>query len=431
MKAFSLKRSAVLAGMVGAAMLSVLLVPGTANANVSNPPHGSQPGNLTLNPTSGARTLSPTWSTTTGCPAGFQTNATLEVITDSTTSPDQQISDPVTANIATGPMSGTLTGGATMNDIFAIPLGPLGETFEFVIDCHATGGVHGQYVQSTFVTFNSDGTTWTSSPTPPAGSSGPVATTTSLVASPSTQIQGKPVVLSATVTGAGATGNVEFFNGATSLGMSPVSSGAASLTVSNLAVGANPITAQFEPTNTGLFTGSTSSVQTVTIVASSGDTGAESITVNVPLNEGVFTMTVSPNAVALSAPVLNGNIFDSTGTLSPVTVSDGRVQSKPGWSVSGQVSDFTAGGLSFSGDFLGWTPQITTPNAANDVVAGPAVPANSHPGLKEGDALANAAANKGLGTTVLGALLDLQIPNTTSPGNYSSVLTLTAVESAA
>jgi hypothetical protein len=98
--------------------------------------------------------------------------------------------------------------------------------------------------------------------------------------------------------------------------------------------------------------------------------------------------------------------------------------------VSGQVSDFTAGGHSFSGDFLGWTPQITTPNAANDVAAGPSIPANSHPGLHEGGALANAAAAKGLGTTVLGALLDLQIPNTTSPGAYSSVLTLTAVESA-
>jgi hypothetical protein len=418
------KRTAVLAGVIGAAMLAVTLVPTAAQANVSNPPKGSQPGNLTLNPTSGTFASAPTFSTSTGCPAGFQANATLEVLTDGVG--DQQISNPVIGPQTPNPFSGTLFAGLTMADVFNLPVGPLGETYEFVIDCHATAGVHGVYVQSTFVTFNTDGNTWTSSPTPPAGA---VATTTSLVATPQTVVQGGNVALTATVTGTGAAGNVEFFNGTVSLGVKPLSAGTASLTLNTLAPGDNPITAKFEPTDATKFTASTSSVVTVHVVASGGDTGTESISVNVPLSQGVFTMTVSSTAVQLTDAVNKGTFFESTGTLSDVTVSDGRVQTTPGWSVSGQVSDFSSTVGTFSGNALGWTPNIKTPNAANDVTPGPTVAPNA-PGLKTGSALATAPTPHGTGTTVLNAALDLQIPVTTKNGAYSAVLTLTAVESA-
>ena len=45
-------------------------------------------------------------------------------------------------------------------------------------------------------------------------------------------------------------------------------------------------------------------------------------------------------------------MFSSTGALSPVTVADGRQQSKPGWSVSGQVSDFASGSNTIDGNDL-------------------------------------------------------------------------------
>jgi hypothetical protein len=140
-------------------------------------------------------------------------------------------------------------------------------------------------------------------------------------------------------------------------------------------------------------------------------------------------MTVDPTAVHLTDAVNKGTFFESTGTLSDVTVSDGRVQSKPGWSVSGQVSDFSSTVGTFSGNALGWTPHIKTPNAANDVTPGPTVAPNA-PGLKTGSALATATHPAGTGTTVLNAALDLQIPVDTKNGAYSAVLTLTAVESA-
>jgi len=423
MKRLHLKRSAVTAGALAtAAVCLTLLMPTAAQANVTNPPAGSQPGNLTLSPASGDSSVTPTFSTSTGCPAGFQANATVSVMADDGT--EQQVSGPVIGPNTPNPFSGTLLG--SMGDVLAAA-GPAGETYELVVDCHSTPGIRGQLVQSTFVTYSADGSSWTSSGSVP---SGPAATSTTVTSNPTTQAQGAAVTLTATVTGAGAAGNVEFFDGVDSLGTKALASGTASLSVSTLAVGDNSITAKFEPSDPTHFVASTSSPITVTIVATGGDTGLETLNVNVPLSEGVFVMTVSSTPVQLTDAVNKGTFFESTGTLSDVTVNDGRIQSAPGWSISGQVSDFTSGANSIPGDSLGWTPQIKTPNATNDVTAGLAVAAGTTPGLKEGAALVKAAVTKGLGTSVVNAALDLRIPINTKPGAYSATLTLTAIESA-
>jgi hypothetical protein len=164
----------------------------------------------------------------------------------------------------------------------------------------------------------------------------------------------------------------------------------------------------------------------------SGGVLSETIDMDVPSSEGGFTMTVSGTPVQLSDAVLSpdGTVFESTGRLGTVTISDGRGQSRPGWSVSGQVGDFTGGAHPFSGSYLGWTPAVATQNPANDVVAGPAVPPGTDPGLKGGSGLANAAATKGVGTAVLDAALDLKVPASTAAGSYSATLTITAVETA-
>ncbi|MEU7873649.1 hypothetical protein [Dactylosporangium sp. NPDC049140] len=67
-----------------------------------------------------------------------------------------------------------------------------------------------------------------------------------------------------------------------------------------------------------------------------------------------------------------------------MTVSDGRDQTRPGWTVSGQVGDFTNGTRTFSGADLGWAPAIAAPNAGHDVVAGPVVAPGTDPGLRAG-----------------------------------------------
>jgi hypothetical protein len=111
-----------------------------------------------------------------------------------------------------------------------------------------------------------------------------------------------------------------------------------------------------------------------------------------------------------------------------VTISDGRVQTLPGWRVVCQDSDFTSGSNAFSGRALGWIPAVTGQNPAQDVVAGP--PVAPGVGLRDSSLLATAAANHGLGTAVLGATLQLSVPATTQPGSYSAVLTVTAFTSA-
>jgi phosphate transport system substrate-binding protein len=162
-------------------------------------------------------------------------------------------------------------------------------------------------------------------------------------------------------------------------------------------------------------------------------TGAEgeTVDVNIPSAEGFLTMTVSSAPVQLSTAVLSADYasFEATGQLSPVTITDARNQTKPGWSVTGQVSVFSDGSHTFSGSYLGWTPTVTVQNPAADVVAGAAVNPGINPGLAGGSELATGAATKGLGTSVLGATLDLVMPSSTAAGAYSATLTITAVAS--
>src|SRR5258705_185639 len=97
-------------------------------------------------------------------------------------------------------------------------------------------------------------------------------------------------------------------------------------------------------------------------------------------------MTVSATPVPLGTALISGDYatFEATGQLGAVTVSDSRYQSQPGWTVSGQVGDFTAGGHTVAGYYLGWAPVVTTQNADQDVVPGPVVSPGTNPGLAGG-----------------------------------------------
>lgn len=87
----------------------------------------------------------------------------------------------------------------------------------------------------------------------------PTATTTTLVVTPaSPQVRGTSLTLTATVTPASAVGSVQFLDGTTVIGTSPVSAGRATLTVASPTTGTRSFTARFLPANTGDFTGSVS-----------------------------------------------------------------------------------------------------------------------------------------------------------------------------
>lgn len=413
-----LRRSAVLLGIAGA-VVAALAVPGMADAAT---PIGKDPGHLAFSPASGPITTTPTWSTDTACASAFSNSAKLEVVEDSGTT----IAASTTIPVVTSPFSGTLQ--ASLSTIKSAAHMVNGNTYEFVVMCQ-NAALAQDPEQSEFMTISADGSSFTTSSTPPAAT--PVATTTTLAANPTSATSGAAVALTATVAasdaaGNDAAGNVEFFDGATSLGTAAVSGGAASMSVATLPVGTDSITAKFEPTDSTKFAASTSSAVTVTVSSGTSGGNQETINVNIPQPEtGSLTLSVSNTPVNLSAPKNIGTALESTGALSAITVTDSRTPTMPGWDLSGQVSDFTAGANTFSGSDLGWTPQVTTQDAAGDVTPGSVITAGTTPGLTSASPLAAAAAGKGSGTTVLGANLDLQVPVNTAAGNYGGTLTVT------
>jgi hypothetical protein len=406
-------------GVVGATTGGLLFTAAAAQAVT-----GSGPGQLALNPTSGATTLTPTWSTTTACPSGFQTSAVLFALNT-----DGSIGSSISPTVAapTAPFSGTLLG----NIGSLISLGTnvtAGGTSQFVVGCFAGVGGTGNvtYVQSIFVSLDATGANYTTSATGPAQ---PVSTTTSVVASPNPAQVGTTVTLTATETAADGThpaGSVQFSSGGTNIGTAVAvgASGMATTTTTFAAAGSVSVSAAFTPTNTAGFSGSTGTT-TVTVTTTAPNTATVPITVTVPPS-GVFTFTVAPGTVNLA---VSGTPAQGTGVLNAVTVSDSR-NTFPGWSVSGQESDFagsgTAAGSTISGNQLGWTPTGTP---AGGATLGPVVAPGS-PGLgATAGILAQAHAGSGSGTSNLSANLLLDIPASAAAGPYAGTLTLTAVTS--
>jgi hypothetical protein len=267
---------------------------------------------------------------------------------------------------------------------------------------------------------------------PATAADGTPTATTSVLVDPGLPLSCDDVVLVVDVLPADAVGTVQFFDNGAPLGTPvPVVGGVAQLRTT-LGAGGHTITAQFVPADPTQFLPSQSNASGLFCTDATSDTQSETIEFSIPGFPGEFVLAVSDTPVQLSDAVLSADntTFESTGQLGSVTVNDTRFQSAPGWHVSGHVGDFGDGTTAFTGNDLGWTPQITTPNAANDVVAGPAVPPGSNPGLTRSSALASAAASKGLGMTVLGASLDLKMPSSTQSGTYSATLTITVLTAA-
>ena len=101
--------------------------------------------------------------------------------------------------------------------------------------------------------------------------------------------------------------------------------------------------------------------------------------------------------------------------------------SKAAWSISASVGDFVDGQKTFEAKYLGWTPKVVTPGAG--AVAGAAVGSgyDGGDGLSTSRSLSSAPMGHDRGAGVVGADLDLKIPNTIDKGSYRATLTLTAL----
>jgi hypothetical protein len=155
-----------------------------------------------------------------------------------------------------------------------------------------------------------------------------------------------------------------------------------------------------------------------------GGTAEQEITTQV-LATGPLTLTSTGAAVALSAAT-PGAV--ASGNLNAVTVKDLR-GTNAGWSVVGQVEQFTSGlGGTIAADNLGWTPNATVVgdglNGADGTVTAGGV-AQPGSGLGTARTLCGAAAGASAGQFQCGARLDLGVPAATAPGDYTATLTLT------
>lgn len=139
-----------------------------------------------------------------------------------------------------------------------------------------------------------------------------------------------------------------------------------------------------------------------------------------------WEITGDDSAVSLGTAAASDGHLSATGQLKPVVVTDTR-STRSAWSITAQVSDFTAGATTFDGSSLGWTPRVVT--AGGGATAGaPVVPGLvSGPGLSQTATLGSATTGHELGTATLGADLELQVPADTAAGTYGATLTLTAL----
>ncbi len=422
-----LKRTAAVAG-VGALLVGGALL-GTTQAHAAVAQIGTGTG-LTLSPATGAAgsaaTTTPTFQST-ACPSGDNGSATINAI-DPTTPAGTSVQNIAAAQVSGvfAPASAAFSGswnqtlGALAN--LGVDIAP-GVQFEVAVECfsdsQATQG--GTYVNSTFVTINSDGS-FTANQT----KTGPTqAVNLTLTASPNPATSGQSVTLTATASVSGATGSVAFENNGTVIGTGTLSGGKATTPFTAPTVtSASTVNLTAVYTPSGSFTAGTAGSLALPVNPAPANSGTIPLAVSVP-QSGSFSLTVdSTDVVTLTASSLS-----ATGTTTPITVNDTR-NSYPGWSVSGQDGSWTgtgtAAGGTFTGNQLGWTPTDTA--LAPGVTLGTAVTAAS-PGLGTAAPLASvhAALGNGYGTTTLGANLTLAIPATAPAGPYTSGLTISAV----
>jgi len=206
------------------------------------------------------------------------------------------------------------------------------------------------------------------------------STTTTLSSNVNSASYGGVVKLTATVTpsiSGTPTGNVQFFNGTTSLGIAGLSGGSASLSVSNLAVGDDSIKAVYLGSTT--YATSTSSVLTETIDADNTTT-----TINSSPNPSIYGQKVTfgatvKSAVAGKTPTgtvtfKSGSTTLGTGTLNGSGVADYSTTALPAGTSSITASyngsaDFDASGSAALSQVVNPGDTLTTLSSSLDPAA--------------------------------------------------------------
>jgi len=187
------------------------------------------------------------------------------------------------------------------------------------------------------------------------------ATSTALSASATSVSLGAAVELTATVTPSAATGNVQFKDGDTSLGIAASAGGQAKLTTTSLAAGSHSITAVFA--GDSAYEGSTSAPVTVQVNAITGPDESELT----PANMGGITVTLEgKNARITMDASNNGKVVNVFGYSDPMLLGQRTVT---GGEATVSVAGLPAGEHKIAvvdaatGDIIGWAGGIVIASA--------------------------------------------------------------------
>ncbi len=218
-------------------------------------------------------------------------------------------------------------------------------------------------------------------------------TTTTVVATPNPSKAGQTVVFTATVAPAGASGTVQFLDGATALGTVSLSGGTASLAVSTLATGTHSVTATYS----GDSNYATSTSPVVTQIVNASSIGTTTSLASLP-NPATFGQQVAFAAAVIA----------SSGTSTPtgsVVFLDGTTPMGSAAVGGDGTATFTTSGLA-TGTHL-FTAQYS------------------------GDGTFAASASAALSQTITKGSTTTALTSTPNPSNSGQPVTLTATISPA
>jgi len=140
-------------------------------------------------------------------------------------------------------------------------------------------------------------------------------TATAVASNNNPSVFGQNVTLSATVSPSGATGTVQFFDGATLLGAPTLSGGTATLSTASLSAGTHSITATYSGDG-NYATSSSTALSQVVNPPNTTTTLTSSANPSKPNQRVTFTAMVSPSGATGTVTFLDGSTSLGTGTLS-------------------------------------------------------------------------------------------------------------------
>ena len=178
-------------------------------------------------------------------------------------------------------------------------------------------------------------------------------------------------------------------------------------------------------------------------IAAAEEYGDEAVEVLVSVEPlalpGTLALSVAASSMTLSENGSTEAVRQFTGVLPNVTVTDTRsaeeIPDGANWYVLGTASDFNSIGGTITADHFGWVPQLVSGSDEGDGVVSTGGDVDTvldgDRGLVDQELLYqtfDVPAVDGGGSWTANANLFLRVPGSVSPGQYSSVITLSLFE---